>query len=234
MNQGLVDLVALEGAFGPIDLKGFHAFPHQETVKKVADRFLKEGKFSGPLHAAITNSKNAAQLVGVDDQKHYENNVEAYRKSTGLVEGNKKALSALKNQFNKEKAAVFNQKLKVFDQTVMAYREGSLSLGNYVKHFLFNESEIHLYLKALHLESNLNLKQVELERSHLLSRLLKKLNKQSTTDLLDHSMAYRFGHIAHSDYYEYINHLCDEKGVFFDPSPGSPRLHSVYSFVRSD
>jgi hypothetical protein len=45
-----VDLVALEGAFGPIDIHTFKEFPHQEAVQKAADYlFTKEGSLSGPM-----------------------------------------------------------------------------------------------------------------------------------------------------------------------------------------
>src|SRR5205807_400566 len=56
IDQNQVDLIALEGAFAPIDLTAFRAFPHQDTVHKVADYLLRENKISGPIHTAFVSS----------------------------------------------------------------------------------------------------------------------------------------------------------------------------------
>src|SRR5688572_13158611 len=48
-----IDLIGLEGAFEPIDLARFRAFPHQDVIHKVADYLLRENRISGPIHAVL-------------------------------------------------------------------------------------------------------------------------------------------------------------------------------------
>ena len=113
-------LVALEGAFGPIDLSRFREFPNQDAVRKAADYLLKENKISGPIHSAFTSPKPIPPFVGVDDSAHYHANVEAYRKSAPLVTGYKKRLAAVEKEVEREKSGVFNVKLLEFDKEVHA------------------------------------------------------------------------------------------------------------------
>lgn len=54
IENGKIDLVALEGSFGPIDLNRFHTFPNQDLISKVADYLLKKNKISGAVHTAFT------------------------------------------------------------------------------------------------------------------------------------------------------------------------------------
>ena len=91
-----VNLVALEGAFGPIDLNRFRKFPHQDAIHKVADYLLKTNKISGAIHAAFNSPKEIPELVGIDDAYHYHANVNAYRESSKQVQKNSEYLSKIK------------------------------------------------------------------------------------------------------------------------------------------
>ncbi|MBK8574177.1 MAG: hypothetical protein IPN90_00330 [Elusimicrobia bacterium] len=84
--QSLVDhdrigLVALEGAFKPINLSGFRSFTRQDVLKRWADYLLRTNRISGPIYSALTGSKTFPNIVGIDDPAHYNANVEAYRSS---------------------------------------------------------------------------------------------------------------------------------------------------------
>lgn len=52
ISKNEADLIALEGASGPIDLDVFRRFPDQESVHAVADYLLRENKISGPVHVS--------------------------------------------------------------------------------------------------------------------------------------------------------------------------------------
>src|SRR5262249_54466004 len=74
-------LLALEGAFGPIDLSGFQRFSHRDLLHRVLDYLLHVHEISGAIHAALTGAKTIPSIVGVDDPAHYAANVDAYLQS---------------------------------------------------------------------------------------------------------------------------------------------------------
>jgi len=234
VREKKIDLIALEGAFGPIDLIPFRSFPHAATRNIVADLLLKENKIGGPLHAALTLPQSIPPIVGVDDLDHYEANVEAYRQSSKLKDQNSKKIKSHKLEIQKEKERVFGEELLEFDEMVEGYRKGNITLGDYVRrtwyelrstrNSLINNSlyhvprttynvQINLFMEALNLESSLNFDLVEHERSRLISHLVKKLNQSQVAGLMSQTNAYRSGEIRHTDFYAFLKNLCQVAGV---------------------
>ncbi|MCG3204757.1 MAG: hypothetical protein KCHDKBKB_01474 [Elusimicrobia bacterium] len=215
-----VDLVALEGAFEPIDLTPYQTYPHQDSVQKVADYLLRENKISGPVHALMT-SPSSPQILGIDDSLHHATNVEAYRQSAKIQAIYSKQIQNLKIEYRNRKAKMFNTRLWQFDQKVDAYREGKIEMGDYAEHVAGFKSglnsdlpfSIATFLEALRLERSLDYAQVEHERSLLLSQLLKKLDKAAATELMETGLALCAGDINHSDFYQYLNALCESNGI---------------------
>ncbi len=111
VEKGQVNLVALEGTFGPINLSGFRAFSRQDILKKVADFLLQVNKISGPIHSALTGPKAFPPIAGIDDPAHYDANVDAYRRSFPLVKDYKDKLAALRSDLDSRKTAAFNPDL---------------------------------------------------------------------------------------------------------------------------
>ncbi len=222
INDGHVDLIALEGAFAPIDLTPFRAFP-QESTRKVANYLFRENKISGPIYAAFTSPKPIPSIVGIDDPVHYNANVDAYRSSISKADEYKSQLNSLKNRLASEKKKLFNPLLYNFDLQVQGYRDGHLSLGSYVEFLSRQTSEfsptIETFIEAFRLESSLNFAAVEAERGQLLSELLAKLNASKSQTLVAASVAYRLGHISHVDFYTRLKTLCAENGIFLSRFP---------------
>ena len=81
VDNKVVDVVALEGAFTPMDFSWYRAYPYQDVVKAVADWLFKEDRISGPVYTAFTSKNAIPQFIGIDQKQHYDANVEAYRQS---------------------------------------------------------------------------------------------------------------------------------------------------------
>jgi len=171
LDSGKVSLVALEGAFQPLDLSPARKFPYPGSIKAVSDYLLKEKKISGAMYAAL-NSRKDVPFVGVDQKDRYFANVEAYKKSAPLVREYKGLLSALEAALSEKKARVFNPELLEFDRKAEAYRKGTLKVGEYVRFLALDNSyslkkdkeefsSIQTFLEALDLESRLDFNQVE-------------------------------------------------------------------------
>lgn len=218
INQNQVDLVALEGAFGSIDLERFRKYPHQDVIRMIADYLRRENKISGPAYTAFTSPKEIPPVVGVDDRKHYDANVEAYRNSARLIASSKKQLASLQAMLASDKSKNFNPKLKDYDSRVEAYHKGVTSIGDYLQ---FLESSVskpmspatQTFLEAFKLESSLNFNQVERERTRIIEQLVSKLTSDQMSALVNHSLAYRMGSLGHADFYEYLQKLCEASGV---------------------
>ncbi|MGQ0645435.1 MAG: hypothetical protein ACT4O3_08085, partial [Elusimicrobiota bacterium] len=223
MDKGRAGLVALEGAFDPIDIARFRAFPDQDAVRKAADYLLREHKISGPVHAAFTSPAKIPAIVGVDDRTRYEANVEAYRRSAGKMAGYKAKLAERESRLAGQKSAAFNPALLNFDRKVQAYQEGNIPFGDYIRHLSAapprrrgtegETSAVLDFLKALDLESSLDFRQVESERARLIESLVQKLTKDQTSALTAQSLAYRTGRIPYADFYRYLQRLCRSGGV---------------------
>ncbi len=225
-----VDLVALEGAFEPMDFSWVRSYPHQDAVKSSADWLLKENHISGPIYTAYTLRLRSGQalpkFIGIDEKSHYDANVEAYRRAAPLVASYKQKLERMGRAIHDEKMAAFNPELKDFDAHVESYRSGAMSWGDYVRFLgkyagrgIYFSPKVNSLLAALELEKGLNFAQVETERAQLIARLVAKLSKSETDALLSQSAAYRMGAIGHTDFYLHLKKLCADKGIDLSRTP---------------
>ncbi len=212
-----VDLVALEGAFEPIDLERFRRFPDHNAVTVVADYMLKRNEISGAIHAILSSAKPSPRVVGVDQKPHYDANVRAYTQSVALVKDLKDRISAMRQESARKKARAFNHALASFDADVEAYHRKELPLGEYVS-LLAEESpsgspDVKRFLAALDMENSMDFKQVERERAALIQELVGKMNERDLTELTNQSISYRLGTIRYSDFFRFIQGLCRRRGV---------------------
>jgi len=217
IDQKATGLIALEGAFAPIDLSVFRRTPYKKSVKAVADYLLKEKRISGPAYTALVSPATVPPFVGVDDRRHYEANVQAYRSSELLAKNYKQRLSALETAHQEKKERIFNKDLLNFDAEMVSYRLGKKSWGDYVG-LLANKTpvlspDVKIFLEALNVESSLDFGRVEAERTKIVAQLVPKLNKAQMSNLLNRSVAYRIGNLSQADFYHSLRTLCAENGV---------------------
>ncbi len=244
IDQGQVDLVALEGAFKDIDISGFRSFEDQKSVQMVADYFLKENKLSGAIHAALVAPSphrgegpalagGEVSFVGVDDQKLHSEHIQAYKDSVGKVDGLKKDLEQAETSLDQKKSQVYNPALLDFDCKVIAYQKGTLPLGDYVKE-LASKSVVtpsaNTFLKALSMENALDFQKVEAERAKMVQSLVNSLSKPQVAQLLNMSVAFRLGKIRNSDFYVYLETLCKKAGVDCAKYP-SMKAYMAYALL---
>ncbi|OVE77680.1 hypothetical protein BVX98_02140 [bacterium F11] len=220
IDQDQVDLIALEGAFKSIDLTPFRTFPDKETVRKLADYFLREHKISGPLHTALVSQKKIPPLVGVDDRQLYEANVKTVKESYPLKEKTKNQITNLIENLNQEKNQIFNPDLLTFNSHIDAYRRGTKTLGAHIRTLDHHSQKLErglgtipIFIEALNLEESLNFTQVEHERALLLKDLLQNLGPEDTQTLMTTSLAFRSGQLNHTAFYTYLQNLCKRNQI---------------------
>ncbi len=216
INDNRINTVALEGAFGVIDLTTIRKYSNKSS-RVVADYLLREKRISGPIYTAFTSEQPIPTFVGVDDAEHYVLNVNAYRESSRQRPKIKKQLEPLKNNVRNRTAEVFNAALLKFDSSVQAFREERLPLGAYAQLLAQQTPKpsptLKLFVQALELENTINFSAVEAERSHLLSELLPKLSQTAREKLVAASVAYRTENLSHADFYGHLKNLCQANGI---------------------
>jgi len=223
IDAGQVNLVALEGAFGPIDLSLFRSFPNHDIICQVADGLLEENKISGPVHTAFTSVKPIPALIGIDDEPHYRANVEAYQLSAPQIVQSKRRIEEKRRAIVHAKEKKLDSALLAFDAGVQSYRSGKSPLGEYARSLSARVSRLPrhcgLFLEALDLESKMEISRVEADRSRLLSALLRKMTSAQSADLMNQTAAYRMGRMGDGDFYRVLAGLCESNGISLKQYP---------------
>jgi len=234
INMKQVDLIALEGAVGPIDVSAFQSYPDKEITLQAADGLLRENRISGPIHAAFTSPRAFPRMVGVDDAAHYQANVLAVRQSAALEKACKEKLAGEKRLLGLRKTARFNPGLASFDRRVEAYRRSEISMGTYARWLSRQKKEvppqIKLFLATLDLESSLDFAQVEHQRTRLFSEMVPNLTKAESAELANAVASHRSGQLPSADFYSFLKNLCSDKRINLSRFPP---LNSYFTYVLS-
>ncbi len=218
-------LVALEGAFDDLRLERFKKLKGRDALRQAADYLFRENEISGAVHAGLRSislqhkNHTSSRFIGVDDEKRYRANVEAYKQSQKNLLAARGQWAEINQQLIQKKHNLLNPALKAFDDTVAAYQNRQISLGKYIETLANNPSQIisgqHIqtFIRSLDMESALNFSAVEKERAQLIEVLVNRLSKEKIQELIHTSAAYRTGQIRHTDYYLYLRRLGQKAGV---------------------
>jgi len=223
INQKQVDLIGVEGAFGPFYFSRFRAFPQKEITKYVSDSFLEKNLLAAPSYVGITSPIDLPLFVGVDDEVHYNANVQAYLDSRPLKKMVSRGIEQQKRNLAERKANTLSPELKEFDDSRIAYHNGNLGFGAYVKKLASyqdpSDLAVQQFLEAYDMERTLNFPQIEEERKIIIEQLTKALSESELNALVAHSLAYRMGRTPFGRYYNGLKDLCKKKGIDLRQTP---------------
>jgi hypothetical protein len=220
-NYG-VHLVAVEGSTGIIDTTPFAQFPDKDIKTEVATYFMKKGRITGPEYLSIT-SDLSFRIFGIEDEKMYKINYDAFIKSLDL----KTTAQAVISEFDKYasilKANLFTPELKEIDKVLADYKSNDMSFSGYAD-FLAASAASHstdlakypnfvLQRKAKALEEETDFKAVDQERSSLIGRLEKAANKKQISDLVVKSLSFRMGKIGADEFYFFLRDLAAKSRI---------------------
>jgi len=128
--DGGADLIALEGASGPIDVSAFRSSAFPESARRAADGLLADGRISGAALGAILAGREA-RVIGVEDPALYDANVAAVREASRSEKNARLRLDTRRRHLSDEKAEAFSPALAAFDALVQSYRAGRMGIGAY-------------------------------------------------------------------------------------------------------
>lgn len=215
--------VALEGAFGPVDLSVPRAFPDPAALAAAAEEMLLQNEISGPIQALLTRAGPAPLVLGIDDPAHYAANVEAYRRAHPRLAAEKERLSRARAALEDEKAKTGNTALLDFDRRARAYHGGATRLGAFARSLAPLPKGRHPalahFLDTLAMEDAIDFARVEVERGRVLERLARSLSPEDTARLVAQGVAYRSGELSAADFYLSLDELCQKAGVALSGTP---------------
>lgn len=118
-----IKIAALEGGWSRTSYPLSWGLPNSRQKQMLARRLLEEDYITGPAYAALF-SQTPILLVGVEDQKLYEENRQIYlkhfEKRNALLESVRKWADGLEG----EKARLYSPELLEFDKSLQNFREG--------------------------------------------------------------------------------------------------------------
>ncbi len=235
IDQRQLGLIALEGAFGPVDVGIFQRCPHQNSLRKVADYLLRENIIQGPMHALLT-SRSTAVAVGVDDEIAYRANVRAYREARTQAASAQRSLGQALEIYAQEKQQTFSPTLLALDNKISDYRRRKIGLGVYVEALSRQNGKcrsapnLNNFLEAYRLETSLDFARVESERQSLLTSLTPHLTPTETQMLTQAAIGFKSGSLSHADFYELLHRLCETKSF---PLVRYPSLVRYFRYVAA-
>ncbi|MFA5143843.1 MAG: hypothetical protein WC522_06740 [Candidatus Omnitrophota bacterium] len=223
-----IGLVSLEGGKGNYDLSIFTKIKDPELRKKVSDYFVKEGRISGPEFFAI-NNPDKVKLFGIEDEKLYGENLNAYRSSLIYKEEVDKYLNTLSLAITNLKLKAYSPELKEVDEKIKAYKDSKIDFKAYIA-FLKEKAElqkvdINTYpnlsslLTILNDEKSINFKNADTERSILIDKLNQKLSTKDLEELVVKSVQFKQGDITNEEFYSYLLKKARFTGVDFSKLP---------------
>ncbi len=221
-----VNLVAVEGSTGIIDTTPFAQFPDKDIKTEVATYFMKKGRITGPEFLSITSDLKFT-IYGIEDEKMYKVNYDAFIKSLESKEPIQKAIGELKNYSEILKANIYSPELKDMDKTINDYKNNKTSFSAFAD--ILNKSteklkiDISAYpnfakqIEAKKMEGTIDFKAVDKERTALITKLERTVSKKQISNLVVKSLSFRMGKIGAQEFYDFLIKLATEARLDFSP-----------------
>jgi hypothetical protein len=203
-------LVALEGAAGDIPLEHFRG-SSVETNREVGSFFLNTGLITGAEYAGFA-AKKKPFFYGVEDKDIYLQNVAAVRAALIGQEERIEEVVKQSRALQRRKENAYTAFLLELDREGAAYRDGTLSIGDYLATLAKNippssYPTLSKFNAAWAVEKKLDMVKAEFERNQFLSRLTAKLSKDDFERLMQRSQALQAGQLAYPDYYRSLKEM---------------------------
>lgn len=219
-----IDLVAVEGAVGLLNLDRFGKLGNENARDKMADEMVKRGVLTGPEYLSITKyGKLSMSLRGIEDEKLYIENFKEFRNTIGSLEEAQLFINELTRVVKNLKEKIYSAELLEFDGKGEKYRDNTMPLTDWVKELkleagkrvvpLKDYPNLQLTLDAVSLEEGIDFKRVDSERNELITSLEKVLSKEELKEMITKSLQFKLGKIASKDYYEYLEKLLGSKDI---------------------
>ncbi|MCQ9207757.1 MAG: hypothetical protein NG740_07755, partial [Omnitrophica bacterium] len=232
-----LDLIALEGAEGPIDISLLRTFPDPKIRKETAEYLMRKGKMSAGEFFSIVSEK-PIKLYGVENSELYNQNLEAFKDVMGKKLESIKNTDSVLNTLKKLEDKIYSESLKKLNNNTVLHREGKLA---FTEHWDFisklarkNNIELVIFenltklLKTIELEKTINFRLANQERKFLIDELSKTIPKRELEKLVLESLAFKQEKISQGGFHNYLIRLAEDSKT--DPTP-YPNLINFTNYI---
>jgi len=221
-----LDLIALEGAEGPIDISLLKSFPDAAIREETARYLMRKGKMSAGEFFSIISEK-PVKVYGVEDNELYQANMEAFNtvmdrsvETMRHVDGLIQILKAFEEKIYSEDLRELNEKTLLHEEKKLGFAEywnyiEKVSEKNNIEIARF--SNLVKLQKSMELEKGINFQKANNERKSLIDVISKRFAKQNLEELVMKSLSFKTGKISQSAYHQYILRCAEETRI--DPKP---------------
>ncbi|GEM_PF-3908559 len=127
-----ITTIGMEGAEGKVDLSFFRALPYPELKQKILLNDVRSGGTAGVEYFAIT-SEREVQLIGVDSNKDYLENVKQYAELTSRKEAHLRSVRMLKQRLEPLKHVLFSEAVKDLLNLFEQFDQGHISADEFLR-----------------------------------------------------------------------------------------------------
>lgn len=217
-----IDLIAVEGAKGNVDLDLLKSVPDQEALKNTSRFLMEKGLMTGPEYYS-SYFKKSSQVYGVEDSPLYFDNLLAFRESVRLSGETQQIFEQFENSFYQLLDLIASAELKQLYEKQAAYDMDKLSLSQFCLYLnqvaekykadLSKYSNYKVVLDAIALEKKIDFPQLEQQQSRLIQALQQLGDKQINAKLIQNGLDFRTGKIPAHRYYRYLLDTAQKKNM---------------------
>ena len=239
LADGGASLLALEGAFGPVDFAAARTYEDRSSLDAAADHLLGTLRLSGPAHAALRTANANLVTVGIDDAAAYRDNVDAYLSASRARAQADAVLSVRRRAADEKARASLGDDARRFDDLLQARHDGRTAYGPYLAALAAQASaegieagdETRRFLSALARERSLDFTRAESERARLVSDLSRSLAPGALSELMKRASDYRDGRISHGAFYAALSRAAGPALAKYPALSGYLRYVALYDRI---
>ena len=206
-------VIGVEGASQELRTDAYSFFPFKDAREAASKYFLKEGRLSGPEYFGVVEQPQAI-LVGVEDQKLYEENREAYLAALKTKQGDEELIRGILKQLNALARFALSPELRELLEKSYRFDVEPDQFMDYVSYLLAaaksNQIDQAQYARVAELERiSVMGKKIQSESAiRQLDRLLKELpmilSNQESRDFEDRVSGFQRRLISKKEFYGFV------------------------------
>ncbi|MBN1405704.1 MAG: hypothetical protein JW946_04225 [Candidatus Omnitrophica bacterium] len=221
IKENGLKLIMVEGGWGNVNLTYLRAQADKERRLEVAEEYLKEGKIAGEEYLDIISDYDM-DIEGVEEEALYRKNLDAFFKIESFrIQGTEMAASLIEI-INALKQKLYNPTLIELEKKHLEYDEEEISLAEFYDYLviLAKQQRISMdglvnfstFIRLAKLEGEIDFPLVEKQRTQLIEKISKKLDKEKLTGLVSRSLEFKLNKIDTVEFHAYLESLAKETG----------------------
>ncbi|MFA6635993.1 MAG: hypothetical protein WCV56_02615, partial [Candidatus Omnitrophota bacterium] len=230
-----LDVIALEGAEGPLDLSLLRSFPDADVRRRTSEGLMREGLMSaGELFSII--SEDSLHVYGIESDDLYQANIKALN---DIMDTQSESLSntmALQRALNVLKERIFSDDLMTLTEHAYKHREGDVTFAEHwdvvsdiaLRHGITITPADGLsdLLTTIELEKEIDFNRANRERNIVIDVLSRMLEKDALEELVQISVRFKTGRVSQGEFHRYLAAQAETAGL--DPE----EYGNLISFTR--